>query len=234
MSDLNERMVEFSSDGIAVTAYLVTPTGARPRPAIIVIQEWWGLNEHIKDIARRYAREGFVTIAPDLYSRLGHPVTTNSQDASRLMQTLQQQDGLKDVAATLAYLKTRPEVDSTYIGITGFCMGGTYALLFPCVNSGLKAAVPFYGQIPDPDTPIRTLSCPILFIQGEDDTWITTAEVQRLADALSKYRKPGEIKTYQGAAHAFFNDTRKDVYRENQAHDAWARAVSFFKQHLHA
>ena len=232
MSELHEQMVSFSSDGVAMAAYLVGPEGESARPAIMVIQEWWGLNDHIKDIARRYAREGFVAIAPDLYSRFGHAVATNSQDASRLMQTLQPQDGLKDVSAALTYVKKRPEVDPTHVGITGFCMGGTYALLFPCVYSGLKAAVPFYGQIPDPDTPIRTLSCPILFIQGEDDSWITTAEVQRLAAALSKYGKPGEIKTYQGAAHAFFNDTRTDVYRQNQAQDAWTRAVGFFKQHL--
>ena len=234
MTDLQQEMIEYASDGISIRAYLAAPTGAKKLPGIIIVQEWWGLNEHIKDIARRYAHEGFVVAAPDLYSRLGHPVTTNAQEAAGLMQALQQPDGLKDVAATCSYLKSRPEVDPTRIGITGFCMGGSYALMFACVSTEVKAAVPFYGQIPDPDTPIQNLSCPVLFIQGEADTWITTAEVQRLVAALKKYRKSGEVKTYPGAPHAFFNDTRKDVYRPVEAKDAWTRAVAFFKQHLHA
>jgi carboxymethylenebutenolidase len=111
-------------------------------------------------------------------------------------------------------------------------MGGSYALLLPCVNPVIKAAVPFYGQVPNPDTPIKSLACPVLYIYGEDDGWITKADVQRLANALKKYRKVGEIKTYPGAPHAFFNDTRKDVYKPAEAKDAWARALAFFKQHL--
>ncbi|MGH7230156.1 MAG: dienelactone hydrolase family protein, partial [Nitrospiraceae bacterium] len=217
--------------GATVRAYGVTPPG-KARAAIIVVQEWWGLNEHIKDIARRYAREGYVAIAPDLYSRLGNKVTADSTEAGTLMNSLQQRDGLKDLNATVAYLQTVPEVDATRIGVTGFCMGGSYALMLPCTNQAIKAAVPFYGWIPNPDTPLQTLACPILYIYGEEDGFITKAEVQRLANALKKYNKAGEIKTYPGASHAFFNDTRKEVYRPAEAKDAWGRAVSFFKQRL--
>ncbi len=229
---LTESMVQYPSEGVTVRAYMVQPQDKGPRPALIVVQEWWGLNDHMKDVARRYAREGYLTIAPDLYSRLGNKITADPNEAGKLMNTLKQEDGLKDLNATVKYLKTVPGVDAAKIGVTGFCMGGSYALMLPCVNREIKAAVPFYGQVPSPDTPLQNLACPVLYIYGEDDGWITKADVQRLAAAFKKYNKPGEIKTYPGASHAFFNDTRKDVYKPAEAKDAWTRAVAFFKQHL--
>jgi carboxymethylenebutenolidase len=232
MAELREMMVRYPSEGVTVQAYLVGPSGKGPRPAIIVVQEWWGLNDHIKDVARRYAKEGYVAIAPDLFSRLGHKVTKDPNEAGKLMNELRQEDGVKDLNATVAYLKTAEGVDPARIGVTGFCMGGSYALLLPCHNPAIKAAVPFYGQVPNPDTPLKNLSGPVLYIYGEDDGWITKADVQRLAAALKKYSKPGEIKTYPGASHAFFNDTRKDVYKPAEAKDAWNRALAFFRQHL--
>jgi len=186
----------------------------------------------MKDVARRYAREGYAAIVPDLYSRLGNKVTADPSEAGRLMGSLQQADGLKDLEATVAWLKTASGVDGTRIGVTGFCMGGSYALMLPCTTQAIKAAVPFYGQVPNPDTPLQKLACPVLYIYGEDDGWITRADVQRLAAALKKYQKVGEVKTYPGAQHAFFNDTRKDVYKPAEAKDAWQRATAFFKQHL--
>lgn len=232
MPDLKEMMVQYSSEGVTVRAYLVGERGSTKRPTIIVVQEWWGLNDHMKDIAKRYAQEGYLAIVPDLYSRLGNKVTTSPDEAGKLMGMLKQEDGLKDLQATIAYLQTVPEVDAARIGVTGFCMGGSYALMLPCVTTSIKAAVPFYGQVPNPDTPLQKLACPVLYIYGEDDGWITKADVQRLATALKKYNKPGEIKTYPGAPHAFFNDTRKDVYKPAAAKDAWARTLAFFKKHL--
>jgi carboxymethylenebutenolidase len=230
--DLTDRMVSYPGDGVTVTAYMVEPKAKGRYPAIIIVQEWWGLNDHIKDIARRYAREGYVAIAPDLYSRLGHKVTADPNEAGKLMESLHQADGLKDLNATVTYLKTVEGVDANRLGITGFCMGGSYALLLPCVTRDIKAAVVFYGQVPNPDSPLKNLAAPILYIYGEDDGWITKADVQRLRDALRKYNKPGEVKTYPGCPHAFFNDTRKDVYRPAEAADAWKRSTSFFHQHL--
>jgi carboxymethylenebutenolidase len=232
MADLKEMMVQYPSEGVTVRASLVGEKGSVKRPAIIVVQEWWGLNDHMKDVAKRYAQEGYLAIVPDLYSRLGNKVTTSPDEAGKLMGMLKQEDGLKDLQATVAYLQTVPEVDAARIGVTGFCMGGSYALMLPCVNSSIKAAVPFYGQVPNPDTPLQKLACPVLYIYGEDDGWITKADVQRLATALKKYNKAGEIKTYPGAPHAFFNDTRKDVYKPAAAKDAWARTLAFFKKHL--
>jgi carboxymethylenebutenolidase len=229
---ITDTMVQFPGDGVKMTAYLVGPTSPGTRPAIIVVQEWWGLNEHVKDIARRYAQEGYVAIAPDLYSRLGHALTTNPNEAGKLMSALKQEDGLKDLGATVAYAKSAAGVDARRIGVTGFCMGGSYALMLACVNRDIRAAVPFYGQVPNPDTPIQNLTAPVLYIYGEDDGWITRADVQRLASAFKKYGKKGEIKTYPGAPHAFFNDTRKDVYRPAESSDAWARTLAFFRTHM--
>lgn len=232
MVDIRETTIQYPGDGVTLMAYVAAPVTKEKRPAIIIVQEWWGLVEHIKDIARRFAREGYFAIAPDLYSRLGHVVTTDSHEAGAFMNRLAQEDGLKDLQATVTYLKTVPEVDAARLGVTGFCMGGFYALMLPCLTSDIKAAVPFYGQVPNPDTPLRKLGCPVLYFYGEDDGWITKADVQRLAAALKTYQKPGEIKTYPGATHAFFNDTRQEVYKAAEAKDAWAKTVAFFKQHL--
>jgi carboxymethylenebutenolidase len=230
---IRETTVQYpSGKGVTMRAFLAAPQNKGKRPAIIVIQEWWGLTDHIKDIAKRYAAEGYVAIAPDLYSRLGHALTTDAGEAGKLMNALKQEDGLADLNATVVYLKSVPEVDATKIGVTGFCMGGSYALMLSCINPEIKAAVPFYGQVPNPDTPIQKLGCPVLYIYGEDDGWITKADVQRLAAALKKYGKAGEIKTYPGAPHGFFRDTDPSVYRPDAAKDAWARAKTFFKQQL--
>jgi len=229
---IRETTVQYQSGKVSMTAFVAAPQTKEKRPTIIIVQEWWGLTDHIKDVARRYAAEGYVAIAPDLYSRLGHALTTDAGEAGKLMNTLKQEDGLADLNATVAYLKSVPEVNAAKIGITGFCMGGSYALMLPCINQEIKAAVPFYGQVPNPDTPIQKLGCPVLYLYGEDDGWITKADVQRLAAALKKYNKPGEIKTYPGAPHAFFRDTDPSVYRPEAAKDAWARTKAFFKQHL--
>ena len=229
---IRETTVQYQSGKVGMKAFVAAPQATGKRPAIIIVQEWWGLTDHMKDIARRYAAEGYVAIAPDLYSRLGHALTTDAGEAGKLMNTLKQEDGLADLNATVGYLKSVPEVDATRLGITGFCMGGSYALMLPCSNAEIRAAVPFYGQVPNPDTPIQKLACPILYIYGEDDGWITKADVQRLAGALKKYGKAGEIKTYPGAPHAFFRDTDPSVYRPEAAKDAWAMTKTFFKQHL--
>ena len=231
-ASIRETTVKYLSGTVSMKAFVAAPVTNEKRPAIIVIQEWWGLTDHIKDVARRFAAEGYVAIAPDLYTRLGHALTTDPAEAGKLMNTLKQEDGLKDLNATVTYIRSVPEVDRTKIGVIGFCMGGSYALLLPCVNAEIKAAVPFYGQVPNPDTPLQKLSAPVLYFYGEDDGWITKADVQRLAAAFKKHGKVGEIKTYPGAPHAFFRDSDPSVYRPEAAKDAWERTKAFFKKHL--
>ena len=228
----NGTMIEYPGEKTAIKAYLVGPQTKERRPAVIIVQEWWGLTDLIKDVARRFAREGYVAIAPDLYSRLGNKVTTDPAEAAQLMNSLKQDEGLKDLNATVAYLRTAPGVEAGKIGVTGFCMGGSYALMLPCVNPDIKAAVPFYGWVPNPDTPIQNLVCPVLYFYGEEDGFVPKADVQRLAAAMKKYNKAGQIKTYPGAGHAFFRDTDASVYKPAEARDAWDRTLAFFRQHL--
>ena len=225
-------MVEYPGEGVTIKAYRAAPHIAEPRPVILIVQEWWGLTDHIKDVAKRLAHEGYLAVAPDLYSRLGHPVTSDPTEAGRFMTSLRQDDGLKDLQATMAYLRRAPGADVSRTSIVGFSMGGIYALLLPCVSSELRAAVPYYGWVPNPDNVLQQLCCPVLYLYGEEDGMVLQADVQRLAGALKKYNKPGEIKTYPGAGHSFFRDTDENVYRPGAAKDAWSRTLAFCRQHL--
>jgi len=224
--------VGFTSDAFTIRAFLAEPPRApRSAPAIVVIHEWWGLNDHIKDIARRFAAEGYVAFAPDLYSRLGHKVTKDPNGAASLMSALSAQWALRDLNAATMYLKQQPFADPLRIGVIGFCMGGTFALTQACHNSDLKAAVVFYGKVPPLET-CDYLLCPVLYHYAEQDGWVTKQEVDRLRQGLSQFGKPGEVVTYPNCQHAFFNDTRPDVYRESDAKVAWQRTLQFFANHV--
>lgn len=222
------NMIEFKRNGQRVGAYLAKPAGAGPFPAVVVIQEWWGLDEHIKDVSERYTREGYISLAPDLYHG---KVTKDPNEAGKLMTALDREEAVKDLLGTVEHLKAMKEVRADRIGATGFCMGGSYALLLPCRTKDIRAAAPYYGEIPAEAT-LNTLACPILYIYGDADFWITQDEVKRLEDTLKKLKKPGEVKIYPGAPHAFFNDTRKDVYRQTEAQDAWRHTLDLFGKHL--
>ena len=154
---IRETLVQYPSDKVTMRAYVAAPQTKERRPAIIVVQEWFGLTDHIKDMASRYAAEGYVAIAPDLYSRLGNALTTDPGEAGKLMNTLQQEDGLKDLNATVTYLKSVPEVDATRIGVTGFCMGGSYALMLPASTPISKQPRHFMDRYPIPTRHYRGL-----------------------------------------------------------------------------
>jgi carboxymethylenebutenolidase len=235
--EIHTSMVDYQSDGANIAAFLAQPSGTGPYPAIIVLQEWWGLNDHIKDIAVRLAREGYVALAPDLYARQGNKVTTDPDEAGALMGNLKDDVALKDLQAAATYLQHRPRVDAAKIGVIGFCMGGTYALLAAENIPDIKASVPFYGQIVydrpgGPIDQVAKLGCPLMYIYGQADGWITNDHVDRLEAALSQHHKTGQVVRYQGAPHAFFNDTRPDTFRPNEARDAWERTLRFLAQHL--
>jgi carboxymethylenebutenolidase len=219
--------VEFAGDGLIVAAYEARPAGDGPRPALILIHEWWGVTPHIEDVARRYAAEGFLVVAPDLYDGV---TTRDADEAARLMAGLSLEKGLASLEVVLEGLRSRADVTS--VGVTGFCMGGTFSLRLACEKS-LDVAVPFYGDVPEETEFIARLSCPLLFIGGERDAWITTAKMDRLAAALRTYHRDGEVKVYAGASHAFFNDTRPEVFSPADAADAWKTVVAFLKRHLH-
>jgi carboxymethylenebutenolidase len=230
--DLNARDVSYPGKACTLRAYVAEPAhGGHQHPAVIVVQEWWGLDEHIKDITRRFAAEHYFAVAPDLYSRLNNRVTKDPNVAGELMTGLKQSDGIDDLLSTIDWLKAQNGVRASHIGVIGFCMGGSYAMALPCVSEDIKATAPFYGEIPADDQ-LEHLNCPIFYAYGENDGWIQRKDVDRLASALRKFSKLGEIKIYSGCSHGFFNDTRADVYSAKDARDAWERSLKLFEQNL--
>lgn len=228
-----EREVDFPGKACTLNAYVAEPADGQtaPAPAVIIVQEWWGLNDHIRDVARRFAREGYVGVAPDLYSRQGHKVATDPNTAAQLMGGLKQVDGIEDLQTTTAWIRNQKRTRSSKIGIIGFCMGGSYALLLPCESKELSAAAPFYGEIP-PDNKIRDLACPVFYAYDTNDGWINRADVDRLQKALREFGKQGAVKLYPGCSHGFFNDTRPDVYNAEAARDAWQQVLKLFAANL--
>jgi carboxymethylenebutenolidase len=223
---ITTNKTKFSGGGNDVNVFVARPEGVEKAPAIIVIQEWWGLNPHIEDVAQRFAREGFIAVAPDLYDGV---ITKDPKEAGNLMGALKTEKGLAYLQTVLTQLRSMSEVTS--VGVTGFCMGGTYALLLAC-HAKLEASAPFYGDVPTDTAIIGKLSCPVLFIGGEKDQWINLEKMNRLDSALKQHGKEGEVRIYQGADHAFFNDTRSEVYSKSDAEDAWNRVIGFFNKHL--
>ena len=208
----------------ATTAFVARPdvdTGS----AVLLIQEWWGINDHIRDIASRYAAEGYLCVAPDLYRG---KLARNSEEASQMMQSLAVEDGIETIRAAMDEAKRIYQVEK--IGITGYCMGGTFALRAACEINELSAAAPFYGDIPEEDV-LKQLSVPTLFIAGKRDAWINAEKVNQVIEATRKYNLPVEVVTYD-ADHAFFNDTRPEVYDAEAAADAWKRVLDLFRKHL--
>ncbi len=140
------------------------------------------------------------------------------------MGGLKTADGIEDLNSTIAWLRAQNEIKSSKIGITGYCMGGSYAMLLPCESKEISAAAPFYGEIPSDDK-ISKLNCAIFYAYGANDGWIQRPDVERLGADLKKFGKPGEVKIYEGCDHGFFNDTRKDVYAPDAAKDAWQHTL---------
>lgn len=216
--------LSFDTSNGATTAYVAMPEQPGEK-AVVVIQEWWGLNDHIKDIANRYAAEGFIAIAPDLYRG---QLATNAEDAGRMMHELKIEDGLDTIKNCVDAAASKHGI--SHFGITGFCMGGTYALRAACELEGFSAAAPFYGDLPE-DEILRTLRTPTIFVSGTKDQWINPEKVATLEEATEKYELPVFSVKYE-ADHAFFNNTRPEVYNETAARDAWALVVGFFNDKL--
>jgi carboxymethylenebutenolidase len=215
---------------------------AGPVPGLVLVPDVRGLSAHYRDVARRFAAEGFFTLAVDLYSREGAPDLPDMAAVFRWMRALPDRRVLGDLGAAVEYLATRPEVWPDAIGVTGFCMGGQYALMAACTVPGLRACVAWYGMLRyaetdelKPASPLALapgLACPYLGLFGADDAIIPPADVEELRGILARAGRTFEIHVYPGAGHAFFNDTRPDAYRAEAAADAWPRAVGFLRRHL--
>ena len=208
----------------ATTAYVARPE-TTSAAAVILIQEWWGINEHIRDIAGRYANEGYVCVAPDLYRG---KIASNPEEASKMMRALEIEDGMETISSGMNAAQQTFQIDQ--FAITGYCMGGTFALRAACEIPELKAAAPFYGDIPE-EAILKNLKVPTLFIAGKRDAWINPAKVNGLKEVAAKYNLPVEVVSYD-ADHAFFNNTRPEVYNAQAAEDAWRRVQEHFRKYL--
>jgi carboxymethylenebutenolidase len=245
--EITSGMVQIPAVDGGMSAFTARPAADGKYPAIIVVQEAFGLNAHIKDVAARLAREGYATLAPDLYYRESNPVVgyDNLPDAIRLMMTLWDDKIVKDMGAAISYLQKQPVVRGDRIGVTGFCMGGRVTFLTSCLNAAVKAAVPFYGggigsvMQPGERTPKAPLEyadklvAPMLLFFGEQDSFIPLDEVERIKTRLAELKKNAATVVYPGAPHGFFCEER-DSYRADAAKDAWSRMLKFFGQHLKA
>jgi carboxymethylenebutenolidase len=221
-------------DVAGMPAYLATPPGNGPWPAVLVIQEAFGLNEHIKDVARRVAAEGYVALAPDLFYRGGKGRTAGYDQlpkALELMGGLTDDGIVADVGSAIAHLETHPKVRKGRIGITGFCMGGRVSFLAACaLPEKITAAVPYYGGgMPIDRT--ATLRAPVLAFFGDEDPFIPLDQVEKLRSEATRLGKKVEIVVYPKAPHGFFCNER-DSYRPEAAADAWTRTKAFFARHL--
>ncbi len=211
-------------------AYEAKPAGAGPFPAVVVLQEWWGLNEHIKDVTRRVAAEGYLALAPDLYHGT---VTADPNEAGKLMGALKPDAAVRDMKAAVDFLAAHRAAKADRIGVTGFCMGGRLALLLAANDARVKASAGWYGvPVPD-DATLKRIKAEVLYIYGDQDPFVPKTEVDRLSAALKAGGVKGKVAIYP-APHAFFNDTRPEVYQPQHAKDAWGKVLDLFRRTLKA
>jgi len=223
--DINHRVMD---------GFLARPaTGEEMHPAVIVIHDIGGVSAHTRDVANRFAEQGYVTLAPNLFWNIEKmPNFTDRESFIRFRQSLNDDDLVHFIDTALAYLRDRPEVDVVHVGIVGFCMGGYYASLEAINNPSLAACVDFYGA---PVTrlleSVGEMRVPFLGLFGDQDQSIPVEHVQQLDKAMDETKLPHEIHIYPGAEHAFFNDTRPS-YNQSAAQDAWPRVLKFFSERL--
>lgn len=228
---LISEMVEFPGEAGRIQGYLSRPKDGSKLPGIIVIHENKGLNSHIRDVTRRYAREGFAALAPDCLSRAGGTDQFPSEEkATESIRQLSSDGVISDLTTAAGFLLERP-FSNGRIGVVGFCWGGGQSLMFATDNRELSAAVVYYGRSPSPLDLVEKISCPVLGNYGEADTGITS-QVPLLEESMRKYGKSFDAKIFPGAGHAFNNNTNPSRYHPEAAGEAWSRTVAFFRRHL--
>lgn len=223
------QTVSYKSGAETVNGYLALPSGGGKHPAIIVIHEWWGLNDWVKKQAEKYAGQGYVALAVDLYR--GQSAKT-PDEAHILMRGLPDDRGLRDLEATFAYLASRPDVDAGKIGSIGWCMGGGWSIKLAEDQPKLAAFVVNYGSLPTDPAIIAKIKAPMLGNFGADDKGIPPSSVQAFESAMKGDGRSPDIKIYQGAGHAFQNPDNKDGYRPEATADANKRIDNFFTKNL--
>jgi carboxymethylenebutenolidase len=221
--------VSYKSGDETVNGYLATPEGGGKHPAIIVIHEWWGLNDWVKQQTQKFAGQGYVALAVDLYR--GKAATT-PDEAHILMRGLPDDRGLRDLEAAYSYLASRPDVDASRIGSIGWCMGGGWSLKLAVDQPKLAACVVNYGILPTDPATIAKIKAPVMGNFGADDQGIPPASVNAFESSMKADGKTEDIKIYQGAGHAFQNPDNKTGYRPEATADADKRINGFFEKYL--
>ncbi|MHB8190710.1 MAG: dienelactone hydrolase family protein [Ferrimicrobium sp.] len=223
------EIVSFPSNGREASGYLALPAASRG-PGVVVIQEWWGLVEHIKDLCDRFAANGFVALAPDLYDG---QVVSEPDDAGKAMMALNMDDASKKMRGAINELVHRTGQES--VGVVGFCMGGGLAYVLAAQNPDtVRALAPFYGVIPWPDAEpdYSTISAAIQGHYAEHDDFASPKRVRELETRLIDAGKRVEFYVYPGTNHAFFNDSRPEVYDALASSQAWDRLIPFLHEEL--
>jgi carboxymethylenebutenolidase len=196
---------------------------------VVVIQEWWGLVPHIKNVADRFAGAGFLALAPDLYHG---KATTSPDEAGKLMMAMNIDQAEKELAGAVTHLKSHEMNSSGKVGTVGFCMGGALSLYAASKNLDVSACVIFYGGHPKVQPDLPALEAQVLGLYAENDGFVTVASVQDLERKLKGLGKDCKFHIYPGVDHGFFNDERPQVYNKAAADDAWKRTIDFFRKHL--
>jgi carboxymethylenebutenolidase len=221
------EMVEFPSNGRQTPGYLAVPPSGRG-PGVVVIQEWWGLVGHIKDVADRFANEGFVALAPDLF----HGKTASEPDeAGKLMMSMEMDKAAKDLSGAVDYLRGHDAVEPKKVGSVGFCLGGGLSLFLATIKP-IDACVIYYGVLPGAQPDLSKLRGPVLGHYAEQDDFAPPDKARELEAQIRATGQPVEFHIYEGTTHAFFNDDRPDVYAEAHAKRSWERTLAFFREHL--
>jgi carboxymethylenebutenolidase len=230
------------SGDFPVPIYEAHPPGARKYPILVVIPEIFGMHEHIRDVTRRFANEGYLSLTFEPYAREGGVLNLPDIAAVRkVADSVPDERVMADLDAIVGYAKRHPAAQADRIGVTGFCRGGMYTLLYAAHNQDLKAAVAWYGQIKPEKRPnirkvgpldvVSQIKAPILGLYGEADLGIPAADVKEMEAALKAAGKTAEFVLYPGAPHAFFADYRPS-YRSDAAKDAWLRCVKWLNKYL--
>ncbi len=221
--------VRYLSGPDTVSAYLAIPDGHGPFPAIIMIHEWWGLNDWIRGNAMKMAQDGYVTLAIDLYRGRS---ADNPDVAHELMRGLPEDRATRDIVAASEYLKRRPEVDSKRVGSLGWCMGGGYSLVAALNVPDLAACVICYGRLATDSSAVAKIPCPVLGIFGAKDAGITPEDVHAFGELMTRCGKKIDVKEYPDAGHAFMNPNNTSGFKNADAADAWERIQKFLKRTL--
>jgi carboxymethylenebutenolidase len=227
--DLETGDVTFTSGSDEIMGYLARPAAEGSYPAVMVCHENRGLTDHIRDVARRFAKEGYIALAPDLLSREGGTASQERDAVPGILTNAGMDRHVADFAAAYDYLQAQEFVEGERIGMNGYCFGGGVTWLCTTQIPGLKAAAPFYGPGPDADQ-VANIEAAVFGVYAESDDWVNSG-IEPLREALEQAGVTYELKTYPGTSHAFHNDTG-ERYVEEQATQAWNDMLAWFAEYI--